>query len=96
VRADGVNQTLVLENVDRDSGSQPRLEVALQGLTTGAHTVQLQVNGTNAGTMTFANTEHPVAKFAVNAELLREGDNVVSLASMNGQSDISLIDWVRF
>jgi peptidase C25-like protein len=95
VRADWVNQTLVLKNVDRDSGSQPRVEVALQGLTTGTHIVQLQVNGSSVGTMTFANTEHPVAKFAVNAGLLREGDNVVSLASMNGQSDVSLLDWVR-
>jgi hypothetical protein len=45
--------------------------------------------------MTFAEREHPVMKFSVNRSLLREGDNVVSLASTNGQSDISLIDWVR-
>ncbi len=95
VRSAPVTQSLVLKNIDRDSASQPRLEVALQGLTSGVHSVQLQVNGTSVGTMAFANTEHPMAQFSVNPALLREGENVVSLASMNGQSDVSLIDWVR-
>jgi hypothetical protein len=95
VRLDPVTQTLVARNVDRESVSQPRLEVALQGFTAGTHTVQLQLNGTSVGTMTFADRDHPVAKFSVSRALLREGDNVVSLAGTNGQTDVSLIDWVR-
>lgn len=95
VRSNSVSKTLVLKNVAGESVSQPSLEVALQGFTTGAHMVQLQVNGTNVGTMTFADSDHPVAKFPISPELLREGDNTVSLTSMNGQSDISLIHWMR-
>jgi autotransporter-associated beta strand protein len=95
VRSDAVTQSLQLKEVALESVTPGQVEVALQGLTTGTHTVQLQVNGTNVGTMTFAGTEHKVAKFTVSAGLLHEGNNVVSLASQNGQSDVSLIDWVR-
>jgi CSLREA domain-containing protein len=95
VRPEPVTQILAARNIDRDSASQPQLEVALQGLTSGNHSVQLEVNGTGIGTMTFADREHPVARFSIAPALLREGDNVASLASMNGQSDLSLIDWVR-
>jgi hypothetical protein len=94
VSSEFVNQTLVARNVDRESISQPLLEVALQGLTAGDHAVQLQLNGTNLGTVSFTSREHSLAKFPVASALLREGDNLVSLVSVNG-SDISLIDWVR-
>ena len=95
IRTDPVNQTLPIRNLDLESVSQPRLEVALQGLTAGGHQVQLKVNGTPVGTAMFADREHSVTTLPISPSLLREGDNVVSLGSLNGQSDLSLIDWVR-
>jgi hypothetical protein len=45
--------------------------------------------------MTFAASAHSTATFAVNRALLHEGDNTVSLASSNGDADISFVDYVR-
>lgn len=90
-----VNQTLNLRNVDRDSPSQPQIEVALQGLSFGNHRVELQLNGGNLGTMTFSGREHAIARFSLNPARLVEGNNVVTLISTNGSSDVSAVDWLR-
>jgi hypothetical protein len=98
VLSEPVSQTLTVRNLDTDaatSGNQAQLEVALQGLTEGPHQVQLQINGAQVGTITFGGREHPVQKFSINRSLLREGDNAVSLLATAGDSDISLIDWIR-
>jgi len=90
-----VDQTLTVRNVDLTSSARPQLEVALQGLTAGDHEVQLQLNGADVGTVTFAGRDHPVQDFSISRELLREGDNILSLVAVGGESDISLIDFVR-
>jgi Peptidase family C25 len=95
VRTEPLNQTLPLVNLDPASISQPVVEVALQGLTAADHKVQLKVNGTSVGVVTFNERDHVVAKFNVDPAMLQEGDNVVAVASLNGSSDISLLDWVR-
>ncbi len=90
-----VNQTLTVRNLDLTSSAQPQLEVALQGLTAGEHEVQLQFNGVDVGSLTFAGRDHPIQDFPISRELIREGDNTLSLVAVGGDSDISLIDWVR-
>ena len=92
---DRTDQTLSVRNIDSESASQPRLEVALQGLTTQGHEVQVMFNGTDLGNISFKASEHASARFTVNRSLLREGNNTVSLASRNGGSDVSLVDFVR-
>lgn len=91
----GVNQTLTTNSPDLTSTLQPQLEVALQGLTEQNHQVELKFNGTTVGFMSFGGRERSVQKFAVDRSLLVDGGNVVSLASLNGPGDISLIDWAR-
>ena len=95
VLSEPINQTLTVSKLDRDSSSQPQLEVALQGLTVQGHEVQVQFNGADVGTITFTGVEHPIAKFNVNRALLRDGDNQVSLVAINGDSDISFVDSIR-
>lgn len=98
IYSEPVPQTLKVSHFDREAtgqGTQPQLEIALQGLSAQSHTVNVQLNGADVGTMSFAGSEHPVAKFPVNRSLLVDGDNVVSLHSTNGESDVSLIDWIR-
>lgn len=93
-----VPQTLKVSHFDREApgqGTEPQLEIALQGLSAQSHEVKVQINGADVGTISFAGSEHPVAKFAVNRSLLVDGDNVVSLRSTNGESDLSFIDWIR-
>ncbi len=97
VYSEAVPQTLKVGHFDHEvgQGMEPQLEVALQGLSAQNHEVNVQFNGTDIGTMSFAGSGHRTASFAVSRSLLVEGDNVVSLRSTNGESDVSLIDWIR-
>jgi hypothetical protein len=93
--SDPTEQTLPVKNFDREATTPVQLEVALQGLTAQGHEVHIMLNGADLGNMTFAASAHSTATFAVNRALLHEGDNTVSLASANGDSDISFVDYVR-
>jgi hypothetical protein len=95
VLSDPVTQILTVSNFDPESTLQSQLEVTLQGLTAQAHEVTVQINGSDAGTLTFNDSEHPSAKFDINRTLLKEGANEISLASRNGDLDISFIDSIR-
>jgi len=92
---DPTEQTLAVKNLDREAATPVQLEVALQGLTAQGHEVHIMLNGADIGSMTFNASEHPTAKFTVNRSWLHEGDNTVSLASRNGDADISFVDYVR-
>ena len=92
---DPTNQTLTVKNFDREAVTPVQLEVALQGLTAQGHQVSIMLNGVDLGSITFNAAEHPTAKFAVNRSLLSEGDNTISVASRNGDSDISFVDYLR-
>src|SRR6185436_1884501 len=82
-------------HVDSESTARPELEIALQGATLVNHQVQVKLNGTSVGIVTFKDREHPVTKFSPDPGLLCEGENVVSLAAVGGASDISFVDWMR-
>jgi autotransporter-associated beta strand protein len=92
---DPTEQTLAVKNFDRESATPVQLEVALQGLTAQGHEVHVMLNGADLGSLNFGAAAHSTATFAVNRALLHEGDNTVSLASGNGDSDISFVDYVR-
>ncbi len=88
-------QTLTLKNFDREAATPVQLEVALQGLTAQAHEVQVMLNGSDMGSMSFSASGHPTVQFTVNRSLLRDSDNTITLASTNGDSDISFVDYLR-
>jgi Peptidase family C25/Fibronectin type III domain len=92
VSSDPVTANVPVNNL---AGSSAQLEVVLQGVTNENHLVHVVFNGSDLGTINFANTDHPAGKFTVPAAALREGDNSVELTSMAGASDVSLIDVVR-
>ena len=77
------------------SGAQAQLEISLQGVTAGSHPVHVLFNGTDAGVINFAGTDHIVQAINVPASNVIEGDNVIQLASLGGDADISLADTVR-
>jgi hypothetical protein len=72
-----------------------QLQVVLQGVTSQSHLVQVLINGTDLGTINFANLEHPNQTFAVPAAALHDGDNPVELRSLGGAADVSLVDVLR-
>lgn len=98
IYSDPVPQSLNVRHFDRESPGQetePQLEIALQGLSAQSHEVRVDFNGTEVGRINFAGVEHQVRKFTVSRSLVVDGDNSISLRSTLGESDVSLIDWIR-
>jgi hypothetical protein len=89
-----VNQTVTAAQLDLTS-APAQLEVVLQGVTAGTHTVSVRFNSTDLGTITFANTDHPVQTLSVPAAALLNGGNAVQLSGLGGSGDVSLIDTLR-
>jgi hypothetical protein len=90
-----VDQALNIQHVDRSTPGGGTLEVALQGVTQAPHRVDVQINGVTAGSLSFNGQDQKIARLAVSQSALREGANVVRLVSQGGQSDISLVDYLR-
>lgn len=95
VAGEPVAQSLTLQHVDLASAGEAQLEVALQGVTQGSHRVNIFFNGAEAGTIAFAGHAQGVAKLSIPQTILREGQNQVTLAREGGETDISLVDYVR-
>jgi hypothetical protein len=93
-----VTSSMPVFNLDAASvaaGTRAQLEVSLQGVTNQAHLVRVVLNGTDLGTVTFANNDHPTEVFAVPAAVLHNGDNIVEFTSLNRAADVSLVDTLR-
>ncbi len=88
-------QELSVRNIDNSMSGPATLEVALQGLTGQAHQVKVSLNGVEIGVLDFAGHEHAVRQFAIPQASLIAGNNHLTFVSTNGESDISLIDYVR-
>ena len=88
-------ETLSAKSLDSDASFQPELEIALQGVTSRSHQVQVKLNGTDVGAITFDDRKHSVTKLLFDRGLLCNGDNQISLAAIGGNADISFVDWVR-
>jgi hypothetical protein len=88
-------QDMTLSNIDASTSSDATLDLALQGVTMQAHKVRVVLNGFEVGVLDFNNVEHPSRQFQIPRSSLVEGNNSITLASLNGDSDINLVDYVR-
>jgi hypothetical protein len=61
----------------------------------GDHRVGVELNGVAVGELTFHDQSEGLAKFAVDHSILQEGGNSVRLTGLAGESDISLVDYLR-
>jgi hypothetical protein len=93
--ANATGQELNINNLDKSVSGPATLEVALQGLTAGAHQVRVSLNGAEVGVVNFSDTEHKVARFQVRRTAIADGLNSVTLNALGGASDISLADYTR-
>src|SRR6185503_9052245 len=87
-------QTLSVSHLHTED-SEARLEVAVQGATLTDHAVKVLVNGNEAGVLSFSGMSHQTQRLSLASGMLREGDNTVSLQSLNGSTDVSLVDYLR-
>lgn len=95
VAGEPVTQALTLQHVDPATAGEAQLELALQGVTQGSHQVKIFLNGAPAGTVAFAGQAQGVGNFSIPHTILREGRIQVTLAREGGESDISLVDYIR-
>jgi hypothetical protein len=71
------------------------LDVALQGVTLEqAHEVIITLNGATLGELRFSNQENARARFTVPAGVFTNGANTITLTALQGDNDISLVDYI--
>ncbi len=90
-----VEQSLSLEHLDTTSRDTAVVEVALQGVTGLPHKVGVQLNGAEIGEVAFDGQAQGNVKLTVAQALLKEGANTVTLTPLGGDSDVSLVDYIR-
>jgi uncharacterized repeat protein (TIGR01451 family) len=96
VSATPVDQVLEVPHLDNKWTQPSRLEITLRGVIVGfPHEVQVALNGTTVGDITF--TGQAKGQFSVNLPpgLLQEGHNTVTLTAQNGDYDTSLVQSIR-
>ncbi len=92
VTTEPVDQTLTISHLDPNSGIAPSLNVALQGVTDGQpHSVSVELNGVSLGTISFFGQAAGTSTFAISNSQLVEGTNTVTLAALEGENDVSLV-----
>ncbi len=89
-----VDQSVMVKHLAA-SGLPASLNVALQGVTNSPHVVAVRLNGSNVGQVSLQGQSQGQATMAIPYSLLREGENQVSLNSIAGPSDISLVDYIQ-
>lgn len=87
-----VNQPLTVTNLNLAGGAS-KLQVKLQGGTTGSHVVAVALNGTFLGNVTFNGQSSGAATFTVPA--VNEGANLLTLTG-SSPSDVTAVDEVQF
>jgi hypothetical protein len=90
-----VAQDLALPHVDPAAPGDAQLEVVLQGLTAGPHTVRITLNGGEVGTLTFADQTQGVFRKAIPQASLLEGVNRLTLVTGGVETDVSAVDTLR-
>ncbi len=91
VAKDPVEQVLTLHHLASAPPMDARLEVALQGVTTGVHQVIIQLNGHDVDTMTFAGQVRKVVIFPISHAWLQNGENVIMLIPIDDE-EASVVD----
>ena len=89
-----VDQSISIQHLEA-SGSGAELELALQGVTELAHRVRVEVNGAQVGAVGFDGQSEGLTRIPLGRGRLREGENTVRLTAFGGDSDVSLVDYIR-
>jgi hypothetical protein len=94
-----IDQNIQVHHLDPAPTHEAALQVALQGVTdrpgSNDHQVMVALNGAQIGRIIFDGRQHPVERITVSRDLLRDGDNVITLVAEGGPTDISLVDYLR-
>ena len=96
VTSDAVDQTLTLAHRDTSSSQPLTLDLALQGVTDSQlHSIAVQFNGTPVGTVEFFGEILSTQSVTIDPSLVTDGTNIVTLAALNGDNDVSVIQSIQ-
>jgi hypothetical protein len=100
VGSEPVDHIFTLTNLDSTPPGAAEIEIGLQGVTdlpasTSDHQVRVIVNGAQVGRLVFDGSTHHVERLSVSQSLLHQGDNAVTLVAEGGETDVSLVDYIR-
>ena len=92
VYSEPVDQELSIEHYDSSSSIPAELDINLQGVTDGQpHSVSVELNGASLGVMSFSSEANVTNTFSVPSGMVQNGTNTVTLAALDGDNDISLV-----
>jgi len=95
ITIDPVNEPLNVANLDTSYSGNATLELVIQGGTDMQHRIDLAFNGHPLGTVTLWSVEQPTFTFTIPQSWLTNGTNNVTLTSLNGYDDVSVIARTR-
>jgi hypothetical protein len=95
ITIDPVNEPLTVANLDTSYNGNAALELAIQGGTDMAHRIDVAFNGHTLGTVALHGVEQPSFTFSVPQSWLVAGTNNVTLTSLNGYDDVSVLAKTR-
>ncbi len=91
-----VDQVLTVANIDPASTIPTTVTVTLQGVMQGQdHRVDVALNGLPLGEIDFTGQANTTSTFPVNAGVLQNGSNTVTLTAMDGEYDVSLVQSIQ-
>lgn len=91
IGAQPVDQVVDAPDLATTSKTTATLDVAVQGVTTDAHKIQVQCNGVVVGTVSFSGNVRKTTRLTVPLSALRSGSNTITLVAQ-GASDVNLLD----
>ncbi len=96
VSSDPVDQVLEVAHIDTSSAQPVTLDIAMQGVTDSQqHQVSVQFNGSTIGEIDYFGEIAASQSFPVEASLLVEGNNTVTLTALDGDNDVSVVQSVQ-
>jgi uncharacterized repeat protein (TIGR01451 family) len=96
ISATPVDETINAPGVATSATDDVRLRVVLQGVTQAVpHQVAVTLNGAALGNVNFTGESEGDTEFRIPAGQLLEGANTVTLTALAGDTDISLVDYLK-
>jgi uncharacterized repeat protein (TIGR01451 family) len=92
ITTEPTDQLLTVVHSEPGSGIPVTLDVTLQGVTDEqAHAVSVAFNGSSVGELDFSDQANYSSTISIDANLLHDGANTVTLTSLDGENDVSLV-----
>lgn len=89
------DQVLTVSDLANPATEDAKLHVVLQGVTFGvSHDVQISLNGSVIGDLQFDGQNEGSTDLNVPFSQLHDGDNTITLTAQNGETDISLVNYI--